>query len=148
MAKKLAFLLVAMTLFVGGCVPPYQPPTTNKKQEPAVVVVEAVTPKAAFDAYTVDTANDFRALAQDCVDGKFEYVSELMDAAVALDKEAKTKRSKPIDTLIQTALGADELDKDKAAKVLMEIADNLDPAHKVELKYPQVTEPVVVPAKK
>jgi len=147
MAKKLAFLFVAITLFVGGCVPPYQPPKTNTKPEPAVVV-EAVTPKAAFDAYTIDTANDFRALAQDCVDGKFEYVSELIDASVALDTKAKTKRSQPIDNVFMKELGSDELDKDKAAKILMEIADNLDPHHKVELKYPEKPEPTVVPAKK
>ena len=145
MANRIFILLLAF--FVVGCVPPYKP--EQKIEKPTVV--NAVSPRAAFAAYTLDTAKDFRILAQGCIDGKFEYVSELIDESIKLDTAAIEKRSKPLDAIFAAELGSDELDKEKAAKVLMKIADDLDPDHKVELVYPKVepapTPPEVVPPK-
>jgi hypothetical protein len=60
-----------------------------------------------------------------------------VDASVALDKEAKKKRDKTVDSMVAEALGSDELDAAKAAKVLTEIANDLDPKNKVQLDLPK-----------
>lgn len=108
-------------LFISGCVKPYQPTQNNTTKQ------TTISAKSAFDAYAVDTANNFRQLAQNCKDGKYKYVAELVDESVKLDKISKVKRSQPIDKLLADELGSDELDKDKAEKVLLKIANNLDP---------------------
>jgi hypothetical protein len=118
-------IFLPMLVCWAGCVQPYQP------TKPQPNVVEQVTPSAAFKQYQKDVADNFRVLATNCLEGKYEYVSELIDDAVALDKVSKKKRSQPIDQLVSEAIGADLLDPAEAAKVLTKIADDLDPAGKV-----------------
>jgi len=125
------FLTVA-PLFI-GCIKPYTPPGDDNNPIPLVVI----TPKVAYDDYTTDRANNFRELAQRCNNGEFEYVIQLIEASVALDKKAKIKRDKTIDSMVAEALGEDELDKAKAVEVLLKIADNLDPKNKIQLNLPK-----------
>lgn len=112
---------------MGGCVPPYKPNRTADVNSDTNVTVNSVKASVAFDTYKKETAANFRQLAKNCADGTYEYVSELVDAAVQLDKTAKTKRNKPIDSIISKELGDSKLDAIKAVKVLNDIADDLDP---------------------
>jgi hypothetical protein len=105
-----------------GCVQPYQPGQPNLPNKP---VENVVTPSQAFDNYKLATAKNFRELANQC--DKFDYVSELVDASVKLDTEARIQRAKPIDAMFRDTLGNDKLDKIKAVELLNRIADDLDP---------------------
>lgn len=111
-----------LCLLVCGCVPAYNPNRQNKK-----IIEPRPSAAVAFDNYRKETANNFRILATNCSAGKYEFVSELVDEAKALDKSAKDKRSKPIDAEFAKELGNDKLDKDKAFVLLNKIADELDP---------------------
>lgn len=132
MKTRFTVLLIVSLLF-SGCIQPYTPPGGNITSNPVVVV----TPKVAYDTYTTDRAKNFHELAQRCLKGEFEYVSQLVDASVALDKGAKKKRDKTVDSMVAAALGEDELDAAKAAKILTEIANDLDPKNKVQLDLPK-----------
>lgn len=133
MIRRILFLSL---IVYAGCVPAYKPGT--KVVTPSDRVV---TPSVSFDTYKKDVAANYRQLAQNCLNGNYEYVSELVDASKKLDTVSKDKRSKPINTMVKDALGSDKLDKAKAAEVLLKIADDLDPAGKVDLVEPnkQVT---------
>lgn len=115
-------IIVSLLLFV-GCAPPYKP-------QPKMDTIKAITPSAAFDNYKKEVAANYRKLAQNCLDGSYEFVSELVDAAKSLDKESKPTMTKPIDKLFADALGNDKLDPKKAADVLIKVADDLDPLPK------------------
>ena len=119
-----------------GCVPPYKPNNKVTNINDNNIVGPQITASQAFDTYKKDTANNFRQLAKECLNGTYEYVSELVDASVQLDKIAKIKRNKPIDSIFAKELGSDKLDKDKAATILNSIADDLDPNGKVTLPLP------------
>lgn len=140
MKTRFAVLFLTVSLLFSGCIQPYTPPGGDTKPVPVVVV----TPKVAYDTYTTDRAKNFHELAQRCLTGEFAYVSELVDASVALDKEAKKKRDKTVDGMVAKALGQDELDAVKAATLLNEIANDLDPKNKVELNLPN-PEPAPLP---
>jgi len=140
MKTRFAVLFLTVSLLFSGCIQPYTPPGGDTKPVPVVVV----TPNQAFDTYKLDTASNFRSLAQRCADGDFEYVSEFVDAAKELDKAAKIKRSQVIDKIVAEALGTEELDKAKAVEVLLKIADDLDPKHKIEIVLPK-QEPAPAP---
>jgi hypothetical protein len=100
-----------------GCFPPVPPqPTTNT----------VVSAGVLFDNYKHDVAKNFRELATNCRSGKYEYVSELVDDAIALDKVAKYKRSNPIDQRFSESLGSDKIDAEKAAILLDSIAKELE----------------------
>lgn len=115
---------LVLIMLMAGCVPAYTPRPIEE------IKTKVVSPSKAFDIYKKDTANNFRQLAQDCRDKKFKCVNELVEESVRLDKIAKIKRSQPIDALFRDALGNKKLDTEKAIKVLLEVADDLDPAGK------------------
>lgn len=119
-------------ILIAGCVPPYKP--VNIVDNTNNIDVPQIKASAAFDNYKKETAVNFRQLAKNCADGTYEYVSELVDAAVQLDKTAKTKRNKPIDNTISKELGDSKLDVEKAVKILNGIADDLDPSGKVSIQ--------------
>ncbi len=129
MKTRFAVLFLTVSLLFSGCIQPYTPPGPGPIVGPTVL-----TPKAAFDQYTLETAANYRALAQRCLNGEFEYVVELVDAAHILDKASQLKRNYTINQMVGEAIGADELDKNAAASVLLKIADDLDPTHKVQLQ--------------
>ena len=118
-------IIVSLLIFV-GCAPPYNPQPKVDTIKPVL----AITPSVAFNNYKKEVAANYRKLAQNCLDGSYEFVSELVDAAKALDKESKPTMSKPIDRLFADALGNDKLDSKKAADVLIKVADDLDPLPK------------------
>ena len=144
MKTRFVALFLTVSLLFSGCIQPYTPPGQDQT-DPKVVVV---SPSQAFDQYKLDIASNFRSLAQRCADGDFEYVSELLDAAKELDKAAKIKRSQVIDKKVAAALGTDELDRAKAVDVLLKIADDLDPKHKIQLNLPKQEPAPAPPAKR
>lgn len=123
--KRLLFALI----FIAGCVQPYDPGKVGPK--PPGPEPTKVTPKESFETYKKEVAANFRTLAANCMNGDYEFVSELLDASAKLDKEAKDKRNSPFNTEFESTLGSEKLDKDKAYKLLNKFADELDPAGKV-----------------
>lgn len=120
MRNSLICIIFSSILLV-GCVKPYSPNKPKALEQNKVVIAAT-----AFDNYRLEKIKIYRELAERTAKGEFEYVAQLLDAHTKLDIEARKISGAPINTRIAAAIGSDKLDKDAGAKILRQLADELE----------------------
>lgn len=113
--------LLLCIILVCGCIPKVD---IGQHGSPTPLVTSGA--KECFDHYKIGVANNYRKLAERVDAGEFEYVAQLIDAYKVLDKETRKESSAAINKRFADTIGSDQLDKNVAAKLLRELADELE----------------------